>query len=347
MSRGDGRAARRRVTMKLNSIFCDGIVLQAGKPVRLFGQGTGDAYAVYEGVSYPARQAGGAFVIELPPQPYGVGKEIDVYLDGERRTLHGVSFGEVLLLAGQSNLQFPIADECGEHDFDSDPELRFFGVDRPEKAESPFHEADGWVSLDADSAPRVSAVGCHVGRALRERLHVPVGVVACFQGASTMQSWLDKDAALSPDCFLPMEDRHWDSTHFPWNGDGFLYDLMFRKLIPYAFGHVIWYQGEGNTTRAEAAVYDHMLARLVDGWRRDLRDEKLPFTVVVIHDYAARDDAGWHALQDAQRRYCAGAARVSAVESADVCAHDSIHPSDKRALSARITEDVLGRIRER
>lgn len=335
--------------MKLNSIFCDGIVLQAGKPVRLFGEGDGDAYAVYAGVSYPAKHEDGAFVIEMPPQPYGTNKEIDIYLEGERVTLHGVSFGEVLLLSGQSNLQFSIADECGSHDFESDPELRFFGVNRPpEETCHPFHEADGWVSLDNDTAPRVSAVGCHVGRALRERLCVPVGVVACFQGASTMQSWLSPEDAAAPDCFLPMETRHGDSTHFPWNGDAFLYHFMFRKLIPYSFGHVIWYQGEGNTTLAEAAVYDHMLSHLVDGWRRDLRDGTLPFTVVVIHDYAARDDAGWHALQDAQRRYAARGVRgVSAVESADVCAHDNIHPADKRALSVRITEDVLRRIRER
>ncbi len=60
---------------------------------------------------------------------------------------------------------------------------------------------------------------------------------------------------------------------------------MFRTVAPYSMCGIIWYQGESNTSTAEAAIYDRILALLISNWRRDLLYGILPFVLVQNHSY--------------------------------------------------------------
>lgn len=323
--------------MELSSIFCDGMVLQANKPIRVFGIGRGNVEIEFCGKVYKAESTDENWVVELAPEGYKTGLEMSVTLNGEKQVIRGVAVGEVLLVAGQSNVQLRVGEEkIDDPNYPVDLDLRFFAVDRLEEDKEAYAEKDGWKSVDADTVNHFSAVGYHLGAELRKR-GVPVGVVACYQGASVIQSWLKGSLVDRFDKVSDPAPRRKTSIDcgYTWNENGLLYANMFTRIVPYAFSHVIWYQGESNAYLPEIGIYGEMFKTLVSSWRKDLRDENLPFISVVICDMDGQSDA-FTAMQFAQRALKGSIDGVEIVESSDVCEHSTIHPNDKRLLCKRI-----------
>ena len=69
-------------------------------------------------------------------------------------------------------------------------------------------------------------------------------------------------------------------------------------------------------------------------------DEALPFTVVQIADWDARQDDAWRGIQRAQERISEVAEHVTVIRSADVCETFDIHPPTKIHLAMRILESI-------
>jgi sialate O-acetylesterase len=105
-------------------------------------------------------------------------------------------------------------------------------------------------------------------------------------------------------------------------------------------GRVIWYQGESNTGSGEWKHYTKLLAELIACWRIDFEDPLLPFTVVQIADWDARNDDAWRGIQRAQEQIVDFVDDVTVIRSADLCEHDDIHPPTKIHLANRIFESL-------
>ncbi|MDE5897196.1 MAG: sialate O-acetylesterase [Clostridia bacterium] len=323
--------------MELASIFSDNTVLQAEKPVRFFGTGKGKIAITLGDRTYERDVLEDRWVMELPAQPYGGTYDVRVRLQDRERLLKNVTFGDVFLCAGQSNMQFEIGDEKGAAEVRDDPGIRYFVSDRIE-AYVGQRSADGWTVCKKSTAGNWSALGLHVAERYRKKYGVPVGIVGCFQGASAIRSWLP-ESELDESVYVPIEERHFDSReplYADWNGDGVLYRRTFSPVAPFAFKGVIWYQGESDTTVAEGKVYTRLLTRLIGSWRRALRDNALPFTVVEICDYDVRGDEGWRAIQACQQAVAGLTEGVTVVTSKDVCEHANIHPCNKEDLAEKI-----------
>lgn len=329
--------------MKLGSIFGDGMVLQANKPIYVFGYGKGEAIVEFCGKTYSTVSDGEKWVVEMQPADYAKGLEMVVTLNGERRVLKNVAVGEVVLVAGQSNVQLRVGEENFSEEYPDDEDLRFFAVNRLEKDSEVFTEEDGWQSVKTQIVKRFSAVGFHTGCELRKKLGVVVGIVACYQGASVIQSWLDKSSGDEIDSRIDSAPRKETSAQcgYFWNENGLLYENMFSRIVPYSFANVIWYQGESNSYDPDVAVYADALKKLVALWREKLEDSELRFTVVVICDMDGQSQA-FTGIQREQRSLKGVIDGVEIVESSDVCEHTSIHPGDKRALSRRIADVING-----
>ena len=327
--------------MRLDALFSDHMVLQARKPIRVFGEGAGRASVCLDGDFADTESSGPFWCATLPARDEGGPYDLTVSLDGEETVLRDVYVGDVYLLAGQSNMQFKLRESsCPEDQWVEWPLLRGFSLARPEAGE-PYAPEDGWQVCSRDKAGDFSAIGYHLGEMTRAGR--AVGLIICYQGASVIESWLPEGAAASLGISVPLEDRHVDHTwpeYTVWNQDGYLYRHMFRKLPPLSLSAVIWYQGESDTTEAEARVYDRELECLVRTWRGDLGDSSLPFVIVQIADYQPRSDEGWRALQRAQQRVAADIPFAALVRSADICESDNIHPATKSRLAALIA-DVL------
>lgn len=328
--------------MKLNGLFCDGVVFQAGKHIRVFGDGDGTVEIYFMGKTYSCCSKDGKWLVEMPPMSYGGPYEMTVSLNGEKQLISDLYIGDVLLVAGQSNVQFRVKEETPSHICDDDKLLRFFAVDRIEEDNECFQESDGWKSAVGNDVLRHSAIGYGVGRLLRKHTGAAIGIVECYQGASIIQSWMKKSDAERKEFFIPMNERHQDftnegyKTYLRWNENGELFDKMFLRIAPVSFSGIVWYQGESNTSVSEGAIYDKMLATMVQNWREALDDYNVPFFVVVIANLDYRRDAGWYAVQAAQRRAADAKKNIFVIESADISDSSAIHPADKQKLCERI-----------
>ncbi|MCI8388693.1 MAG: sialate O-acetylesterase [Clostridiales bacterium] len=327
--------------MKLGEIFCDGMILQANKPIRIFGDGEGNVTACFLGAEKQIESSGGRWVIEFEPQPYGGPYELKVSMNGDTVIIRDIMVGEVILFAGQSNMQFRMNEEITPLDeYVDDDNMRIFVSERLEEGE-PFSPVDGWVKCRRETVDNWSAIGYLTGLEMRHAGTPSVGVVVCSQGASIIQSWIDEKIYVGSELEVPLERMHVDARckqYSAFNKNGKLYHFMLERLMPYSFGNVVWYQGESNTSRDEGRIYTKLLEMMINCWRSAFKDETLPFYVVQIADFTDRE--GWKLVQQAQLDAEKVIDGVHTVISADVCEKEMIHPVTKGLLSKRIFESM-------
>lgn len=322
--------------MHLAPIFTDGMILQANKPIRIFGSGGGHLHIELNGLVHDSDIVAGSWCIELGTLPYGGPYELKAELDGIGRTLRDVYLGDVYLLSGQSNMQFRLRESnFPETDIEAFPKLRLFACERMEAGEA-FHPEDGWVSCTKENAGGWSCIGYIVGRYLMKKRNTAVGHIACYQGAAAIQAFLP-DRVFSGGRFIIPESERYDMA-YPWNGGhSQLYDYMIKPLLPYSMAAVLWYQGESNCSDKESRIYGDMLNTLIDVWREDFKDPDLRFVIVQIADFEPRLGDAWSRIQQAQLK-AGNRTNVDTIISADICERDMIHPVSKTALSRRIAD---------
>jgi len=316
------------------------MVLAKDQPVRVFGAGTGEVAVSLNGAAARAVAADGRWCAELPAMKAGGPYVLEVSSGTVTQRVEDVHVGTVVLAAGQSNMQLKLKESTTpKADWKGDPLLRSYTLPRVSKKPEPHSYKDGWVVCTDEDAGNWSAIGYHVGREIRARTGEAVGVVNCYQGASTIQAWLPAEIADAPQYVLPPEELfrdHFDKDYAAFNVHGILYKTTFLALAPYALSSVVWYQGESNTGPGEPKVYAQLVAELVKRWRADLRQPELPFVVVQIAD--TRKSEGWRGIQAAQLKVPELVPNVKTVRSGDVCEAKGIHPPTKAPLAKRIAE---------
>ena len=342
---GDPATPLRNERLALNPLFTDHMVFAENKPMRIFGTGLGKVTATFCGRTAVSTSAGGGWILELPPSPAGGPFELDLDLGGRKVRLADVCVGEVLLLSGQSNMQFTLSrSKVPPADYVDEPMLRAFGVSRTEPGND-FRSEEGWRPCTKGEAGRWSCLGYLLGLERRRTRNAPVGVVVCAQGASVLRSWLPEAMCAEPRFAIDPKEMHFDfrsPIYSLWNGPGFLYKNMFEKLVPFSFSRAVWYQGESDTGPGAVRYYADMLAGMIGRWRSDLKDATLPFTVVQIADLDARRDDAWRGIQAAQLTVPEKCADVNVVKTADISCTNDIHPPDKAPLAKRISESWGG-----
>ena len=324
--------------MELNRIFRSHMVLQANKPVNVFGSGDGIVKVEIGGCLTEAKVSNN-WVVTLPPYDYSGPHTIKITMNEETVILHDVYFGDVLLMAGQSNIEFKLGESTyNKSDYKDNDLVRLFSSEKTTKKGEFFHPEDGWVVLDDETAEYWTAIGYHVAEELNEKTNHAIGIITCYQGGMVIQSWIPFEALANTKAYIPFEERRYKEYY---NNDGYNYDFIFKKLVPYTFKAVVWYQGESNHMINEAQNYHFMLTTLIDLWRKDLIDNDLPFIVIQIADYYSSKNEGWRTVQEAQVKISETMNNVYTVISSDVCEINEIHPPTKINIAKRVTEKLL------
>ena len=100
--------------MKIAPIFCDGLVLQKDKPLYIYGTGVGKVNIKFQNKEFSATSSFAKWEVCLGKFPAGGPYEMEITLSTNNETettvLRDVYVGTVLLLAGQSNIQWTVAD---------------------------------------------------------------------------------------------------------------------------------------------------------------------------------------------------------------------------------------------
>lgn len=336
--------------MKLANVFCNNVVLQANKPVRIFGNGDGEGVIEFDGKEYPVKSENGYFEAIIEPHKYGGPYEIKATLNGEVTEVKNVMVGEVILCAGQSNMQWDMGDGKVSPDAPkgkTNHDLRIYITKRLE-ANPRFDSSKGWVECDERTIESWTAIGYYLAEMINAKYGCAVGVLCCYQGASNIHTWIPRARTLMPDLKMENEKdlyKEMEFLYFDWNTPGTCYEYQFKPVAPFTVSNVFWYQG-CSSTNAAAPKYDKLLKALVEEWRKDLK-ENVPFVIFQLHDFPSpalgRIKDEWLMVQKAQEEAPKYIDNCICVKTADLCEHTTIHPVNKYPVAKRAFEAVYGK----
>ena len=273
--------------------------------------------------------------------------------------LSDVLFGDVLLCAGQSNmemtLQYTFDAAAAIADSANYPGIRMFTVARA-AANTPMDTLHSrapnfaWVvsgpaAFQGDYAGTTSALCFYTGRQLYNSTlgrRVPVGLVVSAVASTPIEAW-SSSAALAA---CPSSVQSFQSSA------SLLWNAMIWPLRRMSFKMAVWYQGEQNIFETE--LYRCRFPAMIQDWRRHFAQQQpvssppppppaLPFFFVQL---AAYPDGGlnWPAQQLAQLSALSlpFVDFASALDLGDPFQFEtgSVHPRDKLTIGRRLTRVI-------
>jgi sialate O-acetylesterase len=292
--------------------------------------------------------AGGKWAGELSDVPAGGPYRIDLRAGEGAAAVQNVLIGDLWVLAGQSNMQG--VGDLTNVELPHELVHLFDMADRWMVAEEPLHtlvsaadrvhwprnaekqpERYEGERLKQYMATRRKGAGLGLPFAVEmvRRTGVPVGLLACAHGGTSMAQW---DPAL--------KDQGGDS----------LYGSMLRR-VEAAGGKVagvLWYQGESDANPKAAPVFQEKFEQFVRSVREDFGMPDLPFYYVQIGRHVSGQNvAEWNLVQESQRKAEAAMPRSGMAPAVDLALDDGIHvgTQDLKRLGRRLANLALDRTR--
>lgn len=187
-----------KAEVRLPALISDGMVLQRGEKVRIWGWADpGEAVEVtIAGRRAVVRaDAAGRWLAILKPLTSQGACELIVTGENVLR-VRNVLVGEVWLASGQSNMAFRLQgaqDATNEIALARYPAIRVFMVEE-RFSQAPCEDVKGvWQECTPENAPWFSAVAYFFGRELHNALNVPVGLVVSSVGGTRIESWMARE----------------------------------------------------------------------------------------------------------------------------------------------------------
>ncbi|HZZ42761.1 MAG TPA: sialate O-acetylesterase [Tepidisphaeraceae bacterium] len=365
--------------VKVASVFTDHMVLQRDKGINVWGMAdAGKKVMVKVGEDEESTKADkeGKWMVKLgkrkaseTPVEMKVSEE-----GGNSETISDVLVGDVWVCSGQSNMEFPLSRAANATEAiagATDEKIRLLLV--PKKvSDTPLMEQAGkWEVCSPETVKRFTAVGYFFAKELREKEHVPVGLVGTYWGGTVCEAWTP-DEDLKDAQWKPLWDRdkkqveEYTTVHAKYEEDlkawkakpeaergkkpvdgrgennpnrpGVLWNGMVAPLVPMSISGAIWYQGEANTARAEQ--YRSIFPNMIEGWRDEFK-QKAPFFFVQLANYGSRIDSAagspWAELREAQAMTLKLPKTGMAV-TIDIGNPANIHPTDKETVGKRLAK---------
>ncbi len=196
----------------LPQMFQNGMVLQRGKPIPVWGKAdAGETVTVTlnkKKVTTTA-DANGRWRVDLPLMKAGGPYALEVSSD-ETITISDVLVGDVWLLSGQSNIDVTIervypnyTDEIDNFSLDK---VRLFRVQNETSTHGVKDDIRptniNWKPLTKQNAWLFSAVGSFLGKRMFEKTGVPQGVIVNSWGGTPIEAWISIDSLMTTDPML-------------------------------------------------------------------------------------------------------------------------------------------------
>jgi len=247
----------------------------------------------------------GKWVIKLSPMEASE-QPRDMVISGKNIiVLKNILVGEVWLCSGQSNMEYSMrknsklqptvkGKKLTEDDLltANNPNIRIFLVRR--KFMSPDSTHTGWDVASGSALRDFSAVGYFFAKELYAKLHIPIGMISSAVPGSRIEPWIEADKMnVSPKL---KNGKILESLTADGGEPGKFYTTMIQPIIPFALRGFLWYQGESGCFLNENIRYAYKQKALMESWRTDWNDPKMPFYFVQIapYSYSAAKDVRPH-----------------------------------------------------
>lgn len=121
-----------------------------------------------------------------------------------------------------------------------------------------------------------------------------------------------------------------------------LYQTMLKRVAPYSLRGFLFYQGESDDHRPQD--YYTLLTGLIEQWRQDFGDVKLPFLLVQLpmHRYQHDPDTkSWCMIRESQMRVFHMLRNTGIAVAVDCGQFHEIHPKNKKPVGERLALQAL------
>jgi sialate O-acetylesterase len=121
-----------------------------------------------------------------------------------------------------------------------------------------------------------------------------------------------------------------------------LYETMLKRVAPYTIAGAIYYQGEEDDHKPY--LYRTLLTALITQWRRDWKDDTLPFLIVqlpVFRNEGEDDYKNWPFIREAQMQVFETVKNTGIAVALELGEDRNIHPLDKLPVGERLAGQAL------
>ena len=267
--------------------------------------------------------------------------------------LEQVLFGDVWIGSGQSNMEMPLVKVSGAYTGIKDaakevaaaeyPQIRLFQAGNFSSKEPLDDVQPGismygippaackWQACTPKTVPHFSSTAYFFARELHRKLKVPIGIIDASWGGTSAEAWTPtaglQALAYKADLELAAKRPQKPDQKIPTR----LYNGMIHPLRNMKIKGVVWYQGEGNSPRADK--YHKLFSTMISQWREAFGDE-FPFYFVQISPFNYRGVNAAH-LREAQLKTMSLPKTGMAV-TMDAGNLTDIHPKNKQEVGRRL-----------
>ncbi|MGY0407880.1 MAG: sialate O-acetylesterase [Polaribacter sp.] len=328
--------------IKLPSILSDNMVLQQKSEATIWGwtsmlDGVITVQGSWNNRVVKVRAVEGRWSVELPTPTAGGPYRVTIKGD-ETIVLKDVLIGEVWLCSGQSNMEFtPAWGMLGGKEAISkatDSSIRFFTVPRKLDTVAQMDVKATWKICSPETMKKFSAVGYFFGQNIKKRLQVPIGLIGCYWGGSSIEVWTKKELITADSTLVRGVGNLLTPSCCPQKQIGQVYNGMLHPIINFNIAGAIWYQGEANRNNT---TYYKTLPLLINSWRKDW-NKLFPFYIVQLAPFRYKKKEPYAPLvRDAQLQTISTVPNTGLVVTNDIGNLKNVHPKNKREVGRRLS----------
>ncbi|MDD3037995.1 GDSL-type esterase/lipase family protein [Bacteroides sp.] len=363
--------------LKMSMLYTDNMVLQRDTPLTIQGKANAEEQVTISiSNQHLKTKTGldGKWSIKLRPLKTGGPYTLKIGTANQKLQYNNVLAGEVWLCSGQSNMAFmlkhsstakkdiPQATDQQIHLYDMKARWHTDAVEWDATVlgslnHLQYYRNTEWKTCIPATASDFSAIAYYFGKALRDSLQVPIGLICNAIGGSPIESWVDRS---SLEYEFPAILKDWLNNDFiqGWTREraalnikkstdqfqrhpyepSYLYESGICPLEQYPIKGVVWYQGESNAHNWEA--HEKLFKLLVQSWRKKWNDDYLPFYFVQL---SGIDRPSWPWFRDSQRRLIEEIPYTGMAVSIDHGDSLNVHPNCKQPIGERLARWALNK----
>ena len=333
--------------IELGPLFSNDMILQRNSQVPIWGSAKGnDKISITSSWNnnevITKADNNGNWTADISTPDAGGPYEIKISSKKNILNLTNVLIGEVWVASGQSNMQMALYGGGREPVLRSidmiaqakNPNIRLFTV-KHNSSISPIKELKGkWLVSSPANVSAFSAVGYSFADYLNKVLDIPIGIINTSWGGTPAEAWTDKKTLDSNFEKSQIRNNHKDKV-VQHNPSG-LFNAMINPLIPFKIRGAIWYQGEGNVSRANN--YTKLMNKMIEGWRSNWGQGSFPFYFVQLapFSYNGINNTASAYLREAQLHTMLQTENTGMAVTLDIGSEKTIHPPEKILVGKRL-----------
>ena len=184
------------------AVFTDHMVLQRRKPIPVWGTakaGQRVKVSLGDDVRETFADENGNWKTFLPPREAGGPLTLTISCNENTLTCEDVLVGEVWLAGGQSNMEMALKDcKDGKKEIANscDKNVRFYNVPRCAvlgEELTKLESESSWQICTPQTSGEISAVAWFFAVQISESQNVPVGIIDCYWGGSSVSTWISRE----------------------------------------------------------------------------------------------------------------------------------------------------------